>query len=44
MYNPTTVGYLEGGEAFEFTRGVLVISLSDGVQAVKQHFEISSFY
>lgn len=28
MYNPTTVGYLEGGEAFEFPRRILVMSLS----------------
>lgn len=44
MYNPTAVGYLEGGAAFEFSRGALDMSLSEGDRAVKQHFEISGFY
>lgn len=44
MYNPITVGYLEGGIAFKFTRGLLVISISEGDCGTKHYFEMSGFY
>lgn len=43
MYYPTSAGYLEGDIAFEFTRGLLVLSIA-GDCGTKHYFKASGFY